>query len=172
MDRLTGEGQNLGQDQIGKFFHQYWGSDLGDWGKKYWRAVNAYDSSYEGIKPEDFVDCWILWDRQCMDFFSEPDLKEEFVLKQNIEHADNFEELRNDIVKDIRNHWSSRIDKTEGKDHKAHLEMFKDDDEQKTRLYRRVLFFWGTHDKDGDGLIQEEEFPVFMGDMCGDNKGD
>ena len=172
MDRLTGEGQNLGQDQIGGFLQQYWGSDMGDWGKKYWRAVSAYDSSYEGIKPEDFVECWIDWDRQGMDFFSEPDVKEEFVPKQNIEHADNFEELRNDIVKDIRNHWSSRIDKTEGKDHKAHLEMFKDDDEQKTRLYRRVLSFWGTHDKDGDGLIQEEELPVFMGDMWGDNKGD
>ena len=81
MDRLTGEGQNLGQDQIGGFLKEYWGHDMGDWGKKYWSAVSTYDSSYEGIKPEDFVECWIDWDRQGMDFFSEPDFKEEFVPK-------------------------------------------------------------------------------------------
>ena len=128
--------------------------------------------SYEDIKPEDFIECFMDLFRKAMDFFSEPDIKEEFAPKKKVEHADNFKEDRDGIVNDIKNHWRSRIDTDEGMLHKTHLEMFVDDDEQKTRLYRRILSVWGTHAKDGDGLIKMEEFPNFLGDYWGGNPGD
>lgn len=35
---------------------------MGEFAKKYWRAVNAYDKSYQGVKAADFLVCWIQFD--------------------------------------------------------------------------------------------------------------
>ncbi len=44
------------------FLKDIWGMQLGDWAKKYYRAINAYNVAYEGVKIDDFIDCWMLFD--------------------------------------------------------------------------------------------------------------
>ncbi len=49
-------------DQIEGFLKDNWGMELGDWARKYFRAVDAYNQSYSGIKADDFLDCNMLID--------------------------------------------------------------------------------------------------------------
>ncbi len=50
-------------DHIEGFLGDLWGAPhLGDWAKKYYRAIDAYNTSYSGIKADDFLDCWIQFD--------------------------------------------------------------------------------------------------------------
>ena len=44
------------------FLKSIWGEDVSSWAKDYWEACNAYNSSYVGVCPEDFLECWILFD--------------------------------------------------------------------------------------------------------------
>ena len=48
------------------------GHNPGDWGRKYWQAMNAYDKSYTGVSASDFINCWVAWDDQGLDFRETP----------------------------------------------------------------------------------------------------
>lgn len=58
------------------FCQTQWGFNPGqEWGEKYWKAINAYDSTYEGIKVEDYLECWIYFDRKGVEMLFTPDKK-------------------------------------------------------------------------------------------------
>ena len=45
------------------FLTEYWRQDVdADLALRFWEAVNAVDSNYEGIKPKDFFECHNSWD--------------------------------------------------------------------------------------------------------------
>ena len=49
-------------EQMGSFLQAAWNFNPGEWGVKYWHAINAYNSSYGGITADDFLDCWMHFD--------------------------------------------------------------------------------------------------------------
>ena len=49
-------------DQMEGFLKDIWGMQLGNWAKNYYRAIDAYNTSYSGVKIDDFIDCWMLFD--------------------------------------------------------------------------------------------------------------
>ena len=50
--------------RLADFLHTQWGFNPGaEWAKKYWHAINAYNKTYQGIKVEDYLECWIMFDR-------------------------------------------------------------------------------------------------------------
>ena len=54
---FDGETGLLQEHKMGEFLHAYWGYNMGDdFAGKFWKAINAYDSSYKGITPEDFIE--------------------------------------------------------------------------------------------------------------------
>ena len=50
-----------------------WGDAPYDWAKKYWECMNAFNTSYEGVSTDDFLECWIMWDKMAMDFYESKD---------------------------------------------------------------------------------------------------
>ena len=99
-------------DEFGNFLEEYWGFNPGkEWSTKYWNAVDAYCREYKGIKPEDFVECWINFDERGMDFFKEPEigLAKDFCYDENPEmphKSEEYQGLCDSIVSDIFGHWS------------------------------------------------------------------
>lgn len=49
-------------DQMENFLHELWGMKLGEWAKKYYRGIDAYNTSYSGVNADDFLDCWMQFD--------------------------------------------------------------------------------------------------------------
>lgn len=105
------------EKDLGGFLQDYWGFNPGEFAHKYWKAVNAYNKDYEGIKPEDFVECWILFDERGMDFFQEPNVDQEQPYSWDVNQRDrimeensteNFGELAGEMFQDIKNHWKPK----------------------------------------------------------------
>ena len=61
--RYAGEDGYIHEAEMGAFLDEFWGFNPDEWAVKYWKGVNAYNWTYEGIKPEDFIECWISWDQ-------------------------------------------------------------------------------------------------------------
>jgi len=168
------------EKDLGGFLQDYWGFNPGEFANKYWKAVNAYNKDYEGIMPEDFVECWILFDERGMDFFKEPEVDQEKPYSWDVNQkdrimeensAENFGELGGDIIKDIKNHWKSKP-RSEQSDFMLFIRRFERDQAYQNKLYRRILSLWGKHDKDGDGLLKEDELSGFHKDIWGFDTGD
>ena len=97
--------------QLPAFLESFWGKNSGaEWSHKYWGAINAYDKSYEGIKIDDFVECWVHFDFCGLDFYKNrkfPKYKYDESRTAG-KRAENFEELSNDVCNEIRNHWKNK----------------------------------------------------------------
>ena len=59
----------LQEERIVEFLTKMWGGAPHDWAKKYWKGINALNSSYEGVSADDYIECWIMWDKMGMDFY-------------------------------------------------------------------------------------------------------
>ena len=71
-----------------------WGFHAGDFAIKYWRAMNAYDSSYKGITPEDFTELDHWFDEQSILWLDAPKRKVpdySFNPKAKCAHAEDFD---------------------------------------------------------------------------------
>ena len=56
----------LQEDEMSGFHRDFWGVDKGEWGKKQWRLINAYNKNYQGIKPSDFLEVWMMVDSEAL----------------------------------------------------------------------------------------------------------
>ena len=71
--------------------HATWGMKLGDWAKLYFQSIDAYNSSYSGVKADDFLDCWVLFDllgvakviRKHYSFIPGPDRLENYTFEKD-----------------------------------------------------------------------------------------
>ncbi len=56
---------------MGAFLQDLWKFNPGEWGIKYYRGIEAYNTkSAGGIRAEDFLDCWKAWAIKAFDFYS------------------------------------------------------------------------------------------------------
>lgn len=90
------------------FCENVWGFNMGEHGQKYWEAINAYNTAYEGITVEDFVEMNEWWDELAIRFMHKEPLKvvpDTYTFERQRENADDFQEKATEIKNDIRKHW-------------------------------------------------------------------
>ena len=107
MKKVDGDGDGLLQDnEMHPFLSEMWGKEHAppaDWAKRYWRAMNAYNKEYQGIKAVDFIDCWYDFDKAALTMTEVKwTYKEEDWRKNN---AENFHALMDDVTNDIKHFW-------------------------------------------------------------------
>ena len=156
------------------FCERLWGFHMSGHGEVYWRAINAYDTSYEGIRPEDFCELNHFWDERCISFITKNGIMSVPYYKYDPDKefaaAKDFHQRHKDVVKDIRGHWKRQNGAAQG-NHLDHLRDFYSDEGYQQQLFTMIWRVWSKHDKDRDGLLQKGEINGFLKSMWGKDVG-
>lgn len=107
-DMLDGDKSLLNEDRTAEFLTHRWGGVPHDWAKKYWRGMNAFNTSHEGVSADDYLECWILWDTMAMDFYAKESDYRFNPENPNKPKGADWRLKRDDIVKDVFKHWSGQ----------------------------------------------------------------
>ena len=97
------------------FCQRMWGFHMGGHGVKYWEAINALNTAYEGIKPDDFVEMNLWWDECGISFMREKEMlkapKYSLVKERKQAHSkDFFDTHAKGIASDCRKHWKPKCE--------------------------------------------------------------
>ena len=92
------------------FLKAMWGMDMPEsFCGNYWDAIDAYDSSYQGVKAADFVECWHLFDYAALDISRNGGVGEQVVWRYDSEKerekADEYAELERKMAMAIKEDW-------------------------------------------------------------------
>ena len=98
----------LKEERTPEFLTKQWCGVPHDWALKYWKGMNAFNSSHEGVSADDYIECWIMWDKMAMDFYT----KECGDYRFNPENPEkpkgaDFAEQQASIVNDSFNKWKN-----------------------------------------------------------------
>ena len=174
LDKHDSDGDGYIQEaEMEPFLKELWKHDFGEWARKYWRAMNAFDHTTQGISAEDFTTCHVFLDKIGFDDFYKPRDPNAAAAGSDFKYFHNyggpdkprgegFDAKVQEIIGDIQGFWRMMGGDAQ-RGHLEHLRRVKSDQAYaQASTYDKVKGVWASKTKGGEsGYLREHDVDSF-----------